>query len=73
MSTFRNQLPLTKTSQVQEEESEERLLPPASPQFHGEASLQVNRGTPTPQQQTLIEGYAKKAVSSSWGLILKTN
>lgn len=41
MSTFRNQLPLTKTSQVQEEESEEQLLPPASPQYHGEASLQA--------------------------------
>lgn len=41
MSTFRNQLPLTKTSQVQEEESKERLLPPASPQYHGEASLQA--------------------------------
>lgn len=72
MSTFRNQLPLTKTSQVREEESEEQLLPPASPQYHGEASLQVNRGTSTPQQQTLIEGCAKKADSSSWGLILKT-
>lgn len=72
MSTFRNQLPLTKTSQVQEEESEEQLLSPASPQYHREASLQVNRGTPTPQQQTLIEGCVQKAHSSSWGLILKT-
>ncbi|XP_041499926.1 GH3 domain-containing protein isoform X2 [Microtus oregoni] len=41
MSTFRNQLPLTKTSQVQQEESKEELLPPASPQYHGEASLQA--------------------------------
>ncbi|XP_050012792.1 GH3 domain-containing protein isoform X2 [Alexandromys fortis] len=41
MSTFRNQLPLTKTSQVQEEESKEQLLPPSSPQYHGEASLQA--------------------------------
>lgn len=40
-STFRNQLPLTKTSQVREEESEEQLLPPASPQDHGEASRQA--------------------------------
>ncbi|XP_038183012.1 GH3 domain-containing protein isoform X3 [Arvicola amphibius] len=41
MSTFRNRLPLTKTSQVQEEESEEQLPPSASAQFHGEASLQA--------------------------------
>ncbi|XP_075846847.1 GH3 domain-containing protein isoform X2 [Microtus pennsylvanicus] len=41
MSTFRNQLPLTKTSQVQQEESKEELLPPTSPQYHGEASLQA--------------------------------
>ncbi|XP_057631302.1 GH3 domain-containing protein isoform X2 [Chionomys nivalis] len=41
MSTFRKQLPLTKTSQVQQEESEEQLLPPTAPQYHQEASLQV--------------------------------
>lgn len=61
MSTFRNHLPLTKTSQAQGEENEEKHLPPALPQYHGEASLQVNRGTPTPQQKTPAEGWAKKA------------
>ncbi|CAH6776145.1 GH3 domain-containing protein [Phodopus roborovskii] len=41
MRTFRSHLPLTKTSQAKEEENEEKLLPPASPQYHGEASLQA--------------------------------
>lgn len=41
MSTFRNHLPLTKTSQAQGEENEEKHLPPALPQYHGEASLQA--------------------------------
>ncbi|XP_008833512.1 GH3 domain-containing protein [Nannospalax galili] len=41
MSTFWNHLPLTKASQVQEKESEGQLLTPASPQYHGEASLQA--------------------------------
>lgn len=41
MSSFRNHLPLTKASQVQEEESERQPLTPASPQYRGEASLQA--------------------------------
>ncbi|KAM9597455.1 GH3 domain-containing protein isoform 1-T2 [Trichechus inunguis] len=40
-STFRNQLPLTKISQAQEEESGEQLTPPTSNQYHGEAFLQA--------------------------------
>lgn len=40
MTTFRN-LPLTKTSHTQQKESEEKLLPPTLPQYHGDASLQA--------------------------------
>ncbi|KAM9209124.1 GH3 domain-containing protein isoform 2-T3 [Dugong dugon] len=40
-STFRNQLPLTKISQAQEEESGEQLPPPTSNRYHGEAFLQA--------------------------------
>ncbi|KAB0397703.1 hypothetical protein E2I00_019152, partial [Balaenoptera physalus] len=38
---FRNHLPLTKASQLQEEESGGQLLPPTSNQYRGEASLQA--------------------------------
>ncbi|XP_051014587.1 GH3 domain-containing protein [Acomys russatus] len=41
MSTFRNHLPLTKPSHGQEEESEEKPLPPTLPQYHGETCLQA--------------------------------
>ncbi|CAK6438164.1 unnamed protein product [Pipistrellus nathusii] len=41
MTTFRNHLPLTEASQAPEEESGEQLLPPASKQHPGEASLQA--------------------------------
>lgn len=41
MRTFRNHLPLTQTSHTQEQESEETLPSPASPQYHGDASLQA--------------------------------
>ncbi|XP_045692668.1 GH3 domain-containing protein [Phyllostomus hastatus] len=41
MSAFRTHLPLTKASQTQEEESGEQLLPPASKQHRGKASLQA--------------------------------
>ncbi|XP_035889812.1 GH3 domain-containing protein isoform X2 [Phyllostomus discolor] len=41
MSAFRSHLPLTKASLAQEEESGEQLLPPASKQHHGKASLQA--------------------------------
>ncbi|XP_014689374.3 GH3 domain-containing protein [Equus asinus] len=41
LSDFRNHLPLTKASQVQEEESGGQLPPPTSKQYHGEASLQA--------------------------------
>lgn len=48
MSIFRNHLPLTKVSQAQEEENGGQLLPPTSNQYHGEASLQVNRDGRSP-------------------------
>lgn len=41
ISTFRNHLPLTKASQVQEEEGRGQVLPPTSNQYCGEASLQA--------------------------------
>ncbi|XP_007643326.1 GH3 domain-containing protein isoform X2 [Cricetulus griseus] len=41
LSTFRSHLPLTKTRQAKEEESEEKLLSPAPLQDHREASLQA--------------------------------
>ncbi|XP_037350003.2 GH3 domain-containing protein [Talpa occidentalis] len=40
-STFRSHLPLTETSQAQEEERQEQLLPPTATRYHGEASLQA--------------------------------
>ncbi|XP_007940344.1 GH3 domain-containing protein [Orycteropus afer afer] len=41
INTFRNCLPLTKASQVQEEESRGQLPSPTSNQYHGEAFLQA--------------------------------
>ncbi|XP_061031204.1 GH3 domain-containing protein isoform X2 [Eubalaena glacialis] len=68
---FRNHLPLTKASQLQEEESGGQLLPPTSNQYRGEASLQATLLGLAALKKTCPEvlapeGTARVTPSSPW-------
>ncbi|XP_036694255.1 GH3 domain-containing protein isoform X2 [Balaenoptera musculus] len=68
---FRNHLPLTKASQLQEEESGGQLLPPTSNQYRGEASLQATLLGLAALKKTYPEvlapeGTARVTPSSPW-------
>ncbi|XP_024601059.1 GH3 domain-containing protein isoform X3 [Neophocaena asiaeorientalis asiaeorientalis] len=71
IGVFRNHLPLTKASQLQEEESGVQLLPPASKQYRGEVSLQATLLGLAALKKTCPEvlapeGTARVTPSSPW-------
>nr|XP_033703119.1 GH3 domain-containing protein isoform X5 [Tursiops truncatus] len=71
IGVFRNHLPLTKASQLQEEESGVQLLPPTSNQYRGEVSLQATLLGLAALKKTCPEvlapeGTARVTPSSPW-------